>query len=504
MDTSNDCQESRGIGEAGVGPRDSKPLCAPVAKARRRRRRNRSRYSKQASKAKSDHLADPRCGTWLNEYLYLSGKQGARLLESVLLSLSHLEQCSKSKSSKTKFRARSQSQQRNFERRIDCILANVLRTHFYRETSRVTYYRKADGNRGKSEWMSAPSVASAIDLMVCSGLLIADIGVWKGTPDVWDGYTSTYWPDQNLIDLLAACNVNPYSFDKDCPDGNGLIRLRPSDGDGRDLSFEWTERVVQWANDIDRYNRFSSRFEIWIRIDVEGDKWLANWCNENRREGNREPLLKSMEFFNRFLVRIFNDGTFDHGGRLYGAWYQYVPGWLRKKISIDDDDTVELDFSCMALRMIYNQRGIDYREDAYDIPALTEYAVSRGYPPTYFRNSIKKLVQAMLNNEDEETRPEMIKLDEKFGPRFTRAQVRDLIFQKHERIANAFGTGEGKRNQRMDSDLALEIIVKLMDKGILCLPIHDSFIVAERFRDELYEQMRSSYQNALGFEPIIH
>lgn len=507
MEPSSDSNANREVDLAdlaGVEPKDRDLLCAPPGRARPRRRRRKGWYLKQASKTRFSPPVDPRCGTWLNESFYLSGLGGARLLESVLLSIGRIEQQKRHATSKTRFRARSQAQQRNFERRIECILANALRTHFYRKTSRVAYYRRSDGNRGKGQWMSATSVGEAVDLLADAGFISKDIGVWKGTPGVWDGYSSTFWPVQNLLDLLAACNGNQYSFAKRRPDKLSLIKLRPSDREERNLSFEWTNQTMRWADDIDRYNRFIAGFEIWIDIDLKHEKWLVNWCNANRREGSREPHLKNMEYFNRFLVRIFNDGTFDHGGRLYGAWYQYVPSWLRKKIVIDTDDTVELDFSCMSLRMLYHRNKIDYREDAYAIPALAAYAVSKGHSPRYFRDSIKKLVQAMLNNEDDDVRPEMIKLDEKFGPRFTRAQVKDMILAKHHLIKDAFGTGIGKELQRLDSDLALEIIVSLMDQGIPCLPIHDSFVVAQQFRDDLRQQMTDSYKAKMGFDPVIH
>ena len=44
----------------------------------------------------------------------------------------------------------------------------------------------------------------------------------------------------------------------------------------------------------------------------------------------------------------------------------------------------------------------------------------------YFRRSTKKLVQAMLNSEGDEYSPEMIRLDESFRPKYTRAEVRDM------------------------------------------------------------------------------
>jgi hypothetical protein len=155
------------------------------------------------------------------------------------------------------------------------------------------------------------------------------------------------------------------------------------------------------------------------------------------------------------------------------------------------------------LRMLYHLKGVPYEDDPYEIPKLKAYALATGRKPKHFRTAIKKLMQAMLNNEDDDCHPEMIKLEESFRPKYTRAQVRDMILERHEPIDDMFGTGIGKAIQRLDSDIALEIIVALMDENILCLPIHDSFIVIEEHMERLNEQMIISYRDRLCFDPII-
>jgi hypothetical protein len=45
-------------------------------------------------------------------------------------------------------------------------------------------------------------------------------------------------------------------------------------------------------------------------------------------------------------------------------------------------------------------------------------------------------------------------------------------------IASHFGTGIGLRLQRVDSDIAEQVMLHFADQGIPCLGVHDSFIVA--------------------------
>ena len=58
-------------------------------------------------------------------------------------------------------------------------------------------------------------------------------------------------------------------------------------------------------------------------------------------------------------------------------------------------------------------------------------------------------------------------------------KARTLIEQiksKHSAIADAFGTGAGLRLMRVDSDMAETVLLRLIGRGIVGLPIHDSFI----------------------------
>ena len=74
-----------------------------------------------------------------------------------------------------------------------------------------------------------------------------------------------------------------------------------------------------------------------------------------------------------------------------------------------------------------------------------------------------------------------------------------MILAKHEQISDVFGKGLGKTIQRLDSDIAFEIIVTLMDEGILCLPIHDSFIVESSAAPMLQDAMdRAINQKRIG------
>ena len=68
------------------------------------------------------------------------------------------------------------------------------------------------------------------------------------------------------------------------------------------------------------------------------------------------------------------------------------------------------------------------------------------------------------------------------------ALTRDLK-SRHAAVARSFHTGIGLELQRVDGDMAESVQISLLGKGIECLPIHDSFIVAAKHVDHLREAM---------------
>ena len=76
----------------------------------------------------------------------------------------------------------------------------------------------------------------------------------------------------------------------------------------------------------------------------------------------------------KFVRRVFNNSTFDEGGRFYDGWWQRIDGKIRKDIRINNIATVEIDYSAIHVIMLYALMGIDYwsnfTKDPYDINIL--------------------------------------------------------------------------------------------------------------------------------------
>lgn len=54
-----------------------------------------------------------------------------------------------------------------------------------------------------------------------------------------------------------------------------------------------------------------------------------------------------------------------------------------------------------------------------------------------------------------------------------------------------------------DSMITEEILKQMVRFNIPCLPMHDSFIVPEQYKEQLIDVMMSEYEKMFGFQPVI-
>ena len=86
--------------------------------------------------------------------------------------------------------------------------------------------------------------------------------------------------------------------------------------------------------------------------------------------------IKYLEFEinKKSLHRVFNEVSknFGMGGRFFEVFYQRLSECVRACIQINGNDTVEIDYSGMHLRMLYHRMGEDYRKDPYGFSRARE------------------------------------------------------------------------------------------------------------------------------------
>jgi hypothetical protein len=186
-------------------------------------------------------------------------------------------------------------------------------------------------------------------------------------------------------------------------------------------------------------------------------------------------------------TRIFNNGVLNEGGRFYCP-LQNLPGVIRSEILIDGEPVVELDFSGLHIRMLYNKNGLPLTDDPYLLP---------GYERR--RDDVKTANLIAINASNRYKAAGAIK-----NEGILDAEELLRIFGKsHPKISDYFFSGEGVRLQYQDSRIAERVMLTFSEIGETCICVHDSFIVKASLEDFLRAVMEVEYKRELFFEPSI-
>lgn len=194
------------------------------------------------------------------------------------------------------------------------------------------------------------------------------------------------------------------------------------------------------------------------------------------------------------LYRVFNNGDFEEGGRFFGGWWQHANKHLRRTITIDGQPTVEADFKGLHPAMLFAKHGLPIPPDPYAlVPGIADNDTLRGHAKTTFL--------ALLNAGKRGTSEPKDFDPAKHG--MTAKTFRQSVRDAFPMLPGIFGTGIGLRLQREDSDLAERIMLHFADRHVPVLPVHDSFIIAARHRDELVRVMQAVFHDAYGQKPTV-
>jgi hypothetical protein len=284
---------------------------------------------------------------------------------------------------------------------------------------------------------------------------------------------------EKLINLLEQDGpVRPWEI-CERPDAEGL-RLRDENKDP--MEFEETDATRQMRDNLGIINRALLR--NWADLELPDNEFDdLGWLMVTEKD--RLPL----DLSRRTLYRVFNNRSFEQGGRFYGAWWQSVPREYRRLIRINGKPTVELDYRAIHPRILYALEGIEYESDPYDV----------GLDPKH-RDLVKVVLNKMINAPDKIAKPEGF---DSAGLDISFAEFQALIRKKHETIAKYFKTGFGLRAQFIDSQIAERVLLHFAKHSIPCLPIHDSFIMHHGYEAELDDEMRKAFKEVTGQEGAI-
>lgn len=232
--------------------------------------------------------------------------------------------------------------------------------------------------------------------------------------------------------------------------------------------------------------------------------------------------------------RIFNRNI-DLGGRFYAS-YQNIPSSDRKRIKINHQKTIELDFKSLHYNILYSMVGEALKGDPYIVPG-------------HDRNAIKVISFQLLNTEGEEGLNELarmitlsgkakqindvseydrqrgmyqrqvdrgLRVDAPYKPRNVKYHIDSIpegtdgkqlvsdLLDRHSPIKHLIGSKDiGLRLQNMDSNLMGDIMDTATREGIPLLFVHDSCICTYDTRQRVKEIMIDAYKAVTGFNVIV-
>jgi len=207
-----------------------------------------------------------------------------------------------------------------------------------------------------------------------------------------------------------------------------------------------------------------------------------------------------LDFAQVQMTRIFARGEMYKGGRFYQPWWQNILSSYRKYILIDGESTVECDFTAMSLSQLYAKEGITYTkgQDPYGL-GLPNWLG----PKDERRGVIKKFVNALLNDED--SIYELKAKQSRIVDGLTHDELLEKFRSTHPEIKHYIDQKIGLQLHFEDSSIADVIMSACNKSGIVALPIHDSFIVKKKHKDELILIMTKAFQgqySSSGFVAI--
>lgn len=221
--------------------------------------------------------------------------------------------------------------------------------------------------------------------------------------------------------------------------------------------------------------------------------WLASAKVEwfSAPEGDVDPS-------DRMLRRIFNNGSLQQGGRLYGGFWQRMRAQDRLEcICLDDEHVASLDFCQSSVRMAYAEVGaLPPDGDLYAIPSAGLYSW------VDHRSEIKAVLNALLCTDHDVCRfpkgarggiPKHIKFEKLLSD----------IARYHAPIVELFGTKRGLVIMKKESDVLVGVLTELRELGVHALPIHDGILVPESKAELGMEVMANWFYRVTGAEAMI-
>jgi hypothetical protein len=238
--------------------------------------------------------------------------------------------------------------------------------------------------------------------------------------------------------------------------------------------YEETETVRRYRHQVETINQ-------WLaEADIDFDDTVLK-------------TSRAIDINERHLRRIFTRGSFESGARLFGGFWQELKKEERLRgLTIEGEPVTCLDYGQIGPRLLYGlERAYPLTEDLYSIPGLE-----------WCREGIKKLMNALLFSDGVPSRKPQ-GTAKKLPKHQSVQELTEVLRHAHPAIAHHFGTQVGHHVQFLESEILVEVLLRLRDQGVIALPIHDAFVVSWSKKDLVRNVMMEVFEEMTSIEAII-
>ncbi|MBL8593980.1 MAG: hypothetical protein JNK01_14945 [Devosia sp.] len=384
------------------------------------------------------------------------------------------------------------------ERQLRVILANLYAAWAEDPGLSVALSLTNSAYKAKSRYNSTKLSNQVIDVV---GQL-SDEGYLHGALGFNDrrlhtGRTTRIWPSQQLVGLFEQAQARRPRLT--VAPGTELIILK--DAAGRPVEYADTADTVSMRSDLRAYNDLLAR--TFIDIPERDQPFLS------LPRGGTLEISQS----NKVVRRVFNRGSWEKGGRFYGGWWQSCPKDWRRRIFINNQPTIEDDYSGLHIVMLYARQGIDYwasvglDADPYHVVGIKGFEGDSRASRAYAKSLLLMAINAGSDKSAFQAfRSDMRSRQDYRGAKITDAQLSallDALKEKHKPISEFIGAGAGIDLMNQDAKITAEVIRRFVDARRPILTIHDSYIVMFGDDQRLRAVLKAAFEKVTGI-PTVH